>query len=611
MSSCLRPSRLMFDGSPADVCQGPVIPTIAQLQTSGMNARNSQDWRERNRKLSGRGGDISEFCADRAQDRLVIYHIVFDAVLFRGHLKSDCAIANSDGKLLFTIKAFEIACAPDAEPVPITDNRRERLTTIWQSTSSLLSRIAASPGFSWLGLQAPRAGCSGIGQECYPSCPLGEDLRHRYCSNIQAILGELVVESPASLALQRMQWSRRHVASSVLASFDLVLHDVNLAAVPVDISSSANFLVSNGTILLSVPASGVHVEDASVGALTLESLEYKVFSLLFKDHSLDEAVREKGLHDLCCNSLLLEQHMKIIKTGDLVWHRIGRVDLLRATFSGRPRLTKLMVLLIFLGDTAHMIGSVQFYWELLIACHRSSSWTCETRLPWGMFVTLPVNYVTTFAVQSFYGRRVWIISGNKKHVTIAILFTAILQFGLGGWCTLEAIRIGTVEYFFTDPFILYAAAVSTLCDFLITGAVIKYMCNSDLRRRVNFIQDLAIVFINMGALTCLMSVLVGVIMMHAQVRSVVHKVTYGPSARFWMARIADYLGQFKLSLMVCSSHDEVTYEGDHISARVPPPNSATSVPNEEEQYEFLHPGNGHVILDLTITSSRRTPRVSS
>ncbi|KAF9233980.1 hypothetical protein BU15DRAFT_66102 [Melanogaster broomeanus] len=194
-------------------------------------------------------------------------------------------------------------------------------------------------------------------------------------------------------------------------------------------------------------------------------------------------------------------------------------------FPGDPRLTKLMVLLIFLGDTAHMIGSVQFYWELLISCHQSSSWTCETRLPWGMFVTLPVNYATTFAVQSFYGRRVWVISGNNKHITVAILFTAILQFVfeqigmiyrfqqvlVAGAPWRRSIRIGTIEYFFTDPFILYAAAVSTLCDFLITGAVIKYMCNSDLRRRVNFIQDLAIVFINMGALTCAMSVLVGVI----------------------------------------------------------------------------------------------------
>ncbi|KAF9236622.1 hypothetical protein BU15DRAFT_76836 [Melanogaster broomeanus] len=175
-------------------------------------------------------------------------------------------------------------------------------------------------------------------------------------------------------------------------------------------------------------------------------------------------------------------------------------------FPGDPRLTKLMVLLI-LWPWRHC----PYDWERSILLGAAHILPSKQFMDLGMFVTLPVNYVTTFAVQSFYGRRVWIISGNKKHITIAILFTAILQFGLGGWCTLEAIRIGTIEYFFTDPFILYAAAVSTLCDFLITGAVIKYMYNSDLRKRVNFIRDLAVVFINMGALTCAMSVLVGVI----------------------------------------------------------------------------------------------------
>ncbi|KAF9231112.1 hypothetical protein BU15DRAFT_68611 [Melanogaster broomeanus] len=173
---------------------------------------------------------------------------------------------------------------------------------------------------------------------------------------------------------------------------------------------------------------------------------------------------------------------------------LGQLIYYARHFPGDPRLTKFMVLLIF-------------------------SWTCETRQPWGMFVALPINYATTFAVQSFYCRQVWIITGNKRHITIAIFVTVILQFGLGGWCALETfvhffliittfekpflrnIRVGTIDFFFTDPFILYVAAMSTLCDFLITGAVFKYMYNSDLRRRVNFIQDLAIVFINMGALT--------------------------------------------------------------------------------------------------------------
>ncbi|KAF9245266.1 hypothetical protein BU15DRAFT_71024 [Melanogaster broomeanus] len=190
-------------------------------------------------------------------------------------------------------------------------------------------------------------------------------------------------------------------------------------------------------------------------------------------------------------------------------------------FPNDSRLIKFMVLVIFLADSFHMIFSVQFFWQLLVLCHGSSSWICENQLPWGIFIGAPLNYFITFAVQSFYGHRVWIISGNNRYITLAILVAAISQFGLGGWCSFEAfvrfflimaefdnpsirsLRNGTIEFLYTDPgeFILYAAGMSTLCDILITSAVVKYMYNSDLRRRINFIQDLAIVLINMGVLT--------------------------------------------------------------------------------------------------------------
>ena len=51
-----------------------------------------------------------------------------------GPFKSDYIIANSEGRVLFTIEGFEIARAPDAEPVAIADNSlEERLTTTWQA----------------------------------------------------------------------------------------------------------------------------------------------------------------------------------------------------------------------------------------------------------------------------------------------------------------------------------------------------------------------------------------------------------------------------------------------------------------------------------------------
>ncbi|KAF9230419.1 hypothetical protein BU15DRAFT_69212 [Melanogaster broomeanus] len=179
----------------------------------------------------------------------------------------------------------------------------------------------------------------------------------------------------------------------------------------------------------------------------------------------------------------------------IVWRRVGQSIYYARHFPNDSRLIKFMVLVIFCSY--RVMEAVHGPVKIGYLGHFTSR---------GIFITVPTNYLITFVVQSFYAHRVWIISGNKKHITIAILFIAILQFGIGGskfdslsFCSLQN---GTIEFLYTDPFILYGAAASTLCDILITGAVFKYMRNSDLRRRVNFIQDLAVVFINMGALTC-------------------------------------------------------------------------------------------------------------
>lgn len=82
-----------------------------------------------------------------------------------GPFKSDYIIANSEGKVLLTIEGFEIARAPDAEPVPITDNsREERLTTVWQPKSFPSSFMSLHPQaslrsvFDSLGRDAAAAG---------------------------------------------------------------------------------------------------------------------------------------------------------------------------------------------------------------------------------------------------------------------------------------------------------------------------------------------------------------------------------------------------------------------------------------------------------------------
>ena len=64
-------------------------------------------------------------------------------------------------------------------------------------------------------------------------------------------------------------------------------------------------------------------DAAGIGALGVASCiiaeppDYKVYSVLFEDHLLVEAARGKVVHDLRRNTLLLEQHVKISKNGEV------------------------------------------------------------------------------------------------------------------------------------------------------------------------------------------------------------------------------------------------------------------------------------------------------
>ena len=67
--------------------------------------------------------------------------------------------------MLFMIEHFEIALAPDAEPIPIADDsREERLTTIWQpkvfpaSLDTLPSQASLRSVFVLLAREAAAAG---------------------------------------------------------------------------------------------------------------------------------------------------------------------------------------------------------------------------------------------------------------------------------------------------------------------------------------------------------------------------------------------------------------------------------------------------------------------
>ncbi|KAH7918142.1 ketoacyl-synt-domain-containing protein, partial [Leucogyrophana mollusca] len=359
-----------------------------------------------------------------------------------GPFKSDYVIANSEGRVLFTIEGFEIARAPDAEPVPITDSSlEERLTTVWQSKSfpskpsSLAADATLTSVFNALARSAGAAGRKVVRVvDLSPTADIAKGLdssltslltdahvvTEYFCAaatpeDADAKTSTLTYIHARSLAIE--SWKPTDdVKDTMLASFDIALYSADLSNAPVNVADITNFLVSSGVLVLSVsdskshsdndeteqltidalleklraiPASDVQIsrqadgssivvvritrpilsvpagpfksvviypfehgregelieiaknisadaefwitgndDAAGIGALGIasciiaESPEYTVRSVLFEDHSLSEAAREKIVHDLRRNSLLLEQHMKISQNGDVYVRRL-------------------------------------------------------------------------------------------------------------------------------------------------------------------------------------------------------------------------------------------------------------------------------------------------
>ncbi|KAI9568221.1 hypothetical protein HD554DRAFT_784832 [Boletus coccyginus] len=180
-------------------------------------------------------------------------------------------------------------------------------------------------------------------------------------------------------------------------------------------------------------------------------------------------------------------------------------------FPKDPWFTKAFVFVIFLADTIHMIGCTQYLWTLLVACHQNHFWSCRYELPRGGNALVWANSSIASAVQSFYCHRIWTISGKNKPFTLAVFVFAMPGLVFGSWYNVDVVRVGTIDYMFKCPLILYSAATSTTCDILITYAVFKYMWKSGFRRQRSIIQDLALVCINTGAFTCTVSIVVGIV----------------------------------------------------------------------------------------------------
>lgn len=90
----------------------------------------------------------------------------------------------------------------------------------------------------------------------------------------------------------------------------------DLVEITKNISSEAELWITGNDDAAGIGALGI------ASCLIAESPEYQVYSVLFEDHSLDGTARERIVHDLRKNVLLLEQHMKINKNGDVFVRRL-------------------------------------------------------------------------------------------------------------------------------------------------------------------------------------------------------------------------------------------------------------------------------------------------
>ncbi|KAF8844445.1 hypothetical protein BDN67DRAFT_1000152 [Paxillus ammoniavirescens] len=177
-------------------------------------------------------------------------------------------------------------------------------------------------------------------------------------------------------------------------------------------------------------------------------------------------------------------------------------------FPGDRTLLKMAVMITLAMDTVHIYGCAQLYWQLLVVCHHNLSSECQTHLPLPFSLAVILNYFITFTVQCFYVQRVWIISGNHKLITILVVITAIVEFIIGLVCSVQTFQHQTIQYIFTTPLIAYSAIASTICDAIITISVVYFLRAGRPKvklRRARFVQQLTKVTINMGLLTCVIS----------------------------------------------------------------------------------------------------------
>ncbi|EIW85840.1 hypothetical protein CONPUDRAFT_80229 [Coniophora puteana RWD-64-598 SS2] len=218
-----------------------------------------------------------------------------------GPFKSDYIIANSEGKVLFTIEGFEIARAPDAEPVAITDSStEERLTTVWQPKNFPVKSFSVPAGNSLVALfdaLVKDAVAAGRKVVRVVDVAASSDVATSLDASLQSLLADsgVVVEyfcaartpeeadaktsaltysHARSLALESYL-PNDEAAAAVLCSFDIAVGSVDLSKAPRDLATVAHLLVSSGVALL-VASDSSSEPDELTEKITLDALTQRL-----------------------------------------------------------------------------------------------------------------------------------------------------------------------------------------------------------------------------------------------------------------------------------------------------------------------------------------------
>ncbi|KAH7923538.1 hypothetical protein BV22DRAFT_573329 [Leucogyrophana mollusca] len=177
------------------------------------------------------------------------------------------------------------------------------------------------------------------------------------------------------------------------------------------------------------------------------------------------------------------------------------------TFPHDRRRVKYFVGVLVAVDTLHVYCSAAFEWSLLVPCRHNGSTACFIGLPWQSIISLFISFLVPFSVQSFYGQRIWIISGKNKVITGAIFFLAAAQIVLGSAVVVLGYRHTPLAL--STPIMLAALVAAVAADIIISGSVYFYLRPGrfGIKRTETRIRHLTIVSINMGFLTCAIGII--------------------------------------------------------------------------------------------------------